>query len=194
VSPVVQGYRPGACGEYCEYDPEAATELYESGPQIEGPINFWFNEGANHEEWLTAVGNYWNEAFGITYELQARVWADYLQARSDHAMDGPFRLAWLMDYPSAQNYLAPIYGEGAGDGNFGYTNEDANALMAEGNTANTIEEGLELYNQAEDLILEDMPVIPMWFGRTLGAYNENVSNVVVDKFGNLDFVEVTLSE
>ena len=66
--------------------------------------------------------------------------------------------------------------------------------MAEGNSAATIEEGLELYNQAEDLILEDMPNIPMWFGRTLGAYNENVSNVFVDKFGNLDFLTVTVSE
>ena len=88
---------------------------------------------------------------------------------------------------------APIYGEGAGEGNFGYVNEDANALMAEGNSAATIEEGLALYNQAEDLILDDMPNIPMWFGRTLAAYNENVANVVVDKFGNLDLIAVTIT-
>ena len=37
-----------------------------------------------------------------------------------------------------------------------------------------------------------MPNIPMWFGRTLGAYNDNVSNVSVDKFGNLDFISVTV--
>jgi ABC-type oligopeptide transport system substrate-binding subunit len=194
VSPVVQGYREGACGQYCEFDLEAAQELYESSPQIEGPINLWFNEGANHDQWMTVIGNYWNTAFGVTYELQARVWADYLQARGDQTFDGPFRLGWSMDYPSAQNYLAPIYGEGAGEPNFGYVNEEVNALFEQGNAAATIEEGLDLYNQAEDLILEDMPNIPMWFGRTLGAYNENVSNVAVDKFGNLDFVAVSLSE
>jgi len=194
VSPVVQGYREGACGEWCEFDVAAAQALYESGPQIEGTINFWFNEGANHDQWLTVVGNYWNTAFGIEYQLQARVWADYLQAQSDHALDGPFRLGWSMDYPSAQNYLAPIYGEGAGEPGFGYTNTEANALFAEGNAAATIEEGLAIYNEAEDLILADMPTIPMWFGRTLGAHNDVVSNVSVDKFGNLDLLEVTLSE
>ena len=194
VSPVVQGYREGACGEWCEYDVEAAQALYEESSKIDGPINFWFNEGAVHDQWLTVVGNYWNTAFGIEYQLQARVWADYLQAQGDHALDGPFRLGWVMDYPSAQNYLAPIYGEGAGEGNFGYVNEDANALMSEGNSAETIEEGLALYNEAEDLILADMPNIPMWFGRTLGAYNENVGNVVVDKFGNLDYTQVTVTE
>jgi ABC-type transport system substrate-binding protein len=194
VSPVVQGYRPGACGEWCEYDPEGALELYEASPGIEGTINFWFNEGAGHEEWITVVGNYWNTAFGVEYALQARVWADYLQAQSDHALDGPFRLGWVMDYPSAQNYLAPIYGEGAGESNFGYVNEEANALMAEGNSAATIEEGLALYNEAEDLILQDMPNIPVRFGRTLGAYNDNVSNVSVDKFGNIDLLTVTVTE
>jgi ABC-type oligopeptide transport system substrate-binding subunit len=194
VSPVVQGYREGACGDYCVYDVDAAKALYEESDKIEGPINFWFNEGAVHDQWLTVVGNYWNAAFGIEYQLQARVWADYLQAQSDHALDGPFRLGWVMDYPSAQNYLAPIYGEGSGEGNFGYVNDDVNALLSEGNSAATIEEGLALYNQAEDLILEDMPNIPMWFGRTLGAYNENVANVSVDKFGNLDLTAVTVSE
>ena len=141
VSPVVQGYREGACGEYCEYDVDAAQALYEQSDKIEGPINFWFNEGAVHDQWLTVVGNYWNTAFGIEYQLQARVWADYLQAQGDHALDGPFRLGWVMDYPSAQNYLAPIYGEGAGEGNFGYNNAEVNALLSEGNSAATIDEG-----------------------------------------------------
>ena len=194
VSPVVQGYREGACGDYCVYDVDAAKALYEQSAKITGPINLWFNEGAVHDQWLTVVGNYWNAAFGIEYQLQARVWADYLQAQSDHALDGPFRLGWVMDYPSAQNYLAPIYGEGAGEGNFGYINDDVNATLSEGNSAATIDEGLALYNEAEDMILEDMPNIPMWFGRTLGAYNDNVSNVFVDKFGNLDLTTVTVSE
>jgi len=194
VSPVVQGYREGACGDWCVFDVDKAKELYANSPGIQAPINFWFNEGANHEEWLTAVGNYWSDAFGIQYQLQARVWADYLQAQGDHQLDGPFRLGWVMDYPSAQNYLAPIYGEGSGEGNFGYVNDEANDLMAQGNTAASIDEGLSLYNQAEDLILQDMPNIPMWFGRTLGAYNEDVSNVEVDKFGNLDFTKVTVSQ
>jgi ABC-type oligopeptide transport system substrate-binding subunit len=194
VSPVVQGYREGACSDWCTYDVDAAKALYADSPGISGPINFWFNEGASHEEWLTAVGNYWSEAFGIEYQLQARVWADYLQAQGDHQLDGPFRLGWVMDYPSAQNYLAPIYGEGSGEGNFGYVNDEANQLMAQGNSAASVDEGLALYNQAEDLILTDMPNIPMWFGRTIGAYNEDVSNVAVDKFGNLDFTTVTVSQ
>jgi ABC-type transport system substrate-binding protein len=194
VSPVVNGYREGACGEFCTYDVEGAQALWESSGGIPGPINIWLNEGGGHEEWMTAVGNFWQQAFGVEYELQARVWADYLQAQSEHALDGPFRLGWSMDYPSAQNYLAPIYGEGAGPGNFGWDSAEFNELTSQGNQAPTIEEGLALYNQAEDLLVEDMPNIPMFFGRSAVAFNDNVSNVFIDKFTNLDYTKVTLSE
>jgi ABC-type transport system substrate-binding protein len=194
VSPVVEGYREGACGEFCVYDVEAAQALWESSGGLEGPINIWLNEGGGHEEWMTAVGNYWQQAFGVEYELQARVWADYLQARGEQAFDGPFRLGWSMDYPSAQNYLAPIYGPGSGDIDFGWASQEFFDLTVQGNTAPSIEEGLVFYNQAEDLLKEDMPNIPMFFGRSAVAYNENVSNVIVDKFTNLDYTKVTLAE
>jgi oligopeptide transport system substrate-binding protein len=99
-----------------------------------------------------------------------------------------------MDYPSAQNYIAPIYGEGAGLADFGYNSEEANAEMRAGNTAETIDEGLEHYNAAEDLILDTFPVIPIYFGNNLAAYNDNLSGVAVDKFSNIDLLSVSVSD
>jgi ABC-type transport system substrate-binding protein len=193
VTPVVQGYREGACGEYCTYDVDKAKALWDSSGGVEGPINIWMNEGAGHDQWLTAVGNFWSTAFGVEYKLQQRPWAEYLDGLSNHTIDGPWRLGWIMDYPSAQNYLAPIYGQAVNDNNFGYENAEVNALYTAGNSAATVEEGLEKYNQAEDLILEDFPSIPMWFGRVLAAYNENVQNLKVDKNGVPDYVQVAIS-
>jgi ABC-type oligopeptide transport system substrate-binding subunit len=194
VSPVVAGYREGACGEFCTYDVDKAKTLYEASGGIPGnTVNLWFNDGAGHDEWMTAVGNYWSTAFNLDYKLQARPWAEYLDAQGNHTLDGPFRLGWVMDYPSAQNFIAPIYGEGAGEGNFGYNNPEANDLMTAGNTADTLEEGIADYNQAEDLILADFPNIPMWFGRVLAAYSDNVTNIQIDKFGNPDWQTVTVS-
>jgi ABC-type oligopeptide transport system substrate-binding subunit len=193
VSPVVQGYREGACGEFCTYDVDKAKALWDSSGGVPGnSINLWFNAGAGHDEWMTAVGNYWSTAFGVNYKLQERPWAEYLDAQGNHQLDGPFRLGWVMDYPSAQNFIAPIYGEGAGEGNFGYNNPEANELMTKANTAATLEEGIEFYNQAEDLILADFPNIPMWFGRVLAAYSDNVESIKVDKFGNPDYANVSV--
>ena len=42
-----------------------------------------------------------------------------------------------------------------------YSNTEVDGLISEGNQAPSIDDGIALYNQAEDIILQDMPVIPM---------------------------------
>lgn len=195
VSPVVEGYREGAC-EICTFDPEQAATLFEESGGVEalgGPIQIWFNDGAGHDVWMQAVGNYWAEHLGLEYELAAQPWAEYLTALAEQTITGPWRLGWVMDYPSAQNYLAPIYGPGGGGENFGYNNEEVNALYSEGNAAASIEEGLEIFNQAEDLILEDFPAVPVYFGQTMAAQGEDVVNLTIDQFGFPDYVGAELA-
>ena len=46
--------------------------------------------------------------------------------------------------------------------------------------ADTPEEADELYQQAEDQILEDMPNVPLWFETRTTVHTENVSNVIMD--------------
>jgi oligopeptide transport system substrate-binding protein len=98
-----------------------------------------------------------------------------------------------MDYPSAGNFLVPVYARGAGLGEFGYVNDEVESLLDAGDSARTIEGAFETYAQAEHLILEDMPTIPLWFGNIRGGYSERVDNVVVDGFGNLDYLQVTVA-
>lgn len=195
VSPVVEGYVSGAC-EICTFDPEQAATLFEESGGVEalgGPLQIWFNDGAGHDVWMTAVANYWAEHLGVTYELQAQPWAEYLTALGEQSITGPWRLGWVMDYPSIQNYLAPVYGPGGGGENFGYNNEEVNALYAEGNSAESIEEGLAAYQEAEQLILADFPAVPVYFGQTIAGTGEDVVSVTIDQFGFADFVGAELS-
>ena len=56
-----------------------------------------------------------------------------------------------------------------------------------------LDEAIELYNQAEDVLLEDMPIIPMFFGLEQAVHSENVSGVFVDVFGQVDTSKVTVN-
>ena len=47
--------------------------------------------------------------------------------------------------------------------------------MPQGNQAATNEEAIELYQQAEDILLEDMPIAPMFFGLEQIVRSENVT-------------------
>ncbi len=62
-----------------------------------------------------------------------------------------------------------------------------------GNAADSNEEAIEFYQQAEDVLLQDMPVMPMFFGLIQTVHSENVSNVAVDAFGRVDLSAVTVN-
>jgi oligopeptide transport system substrate-binding protein len=199
IAPVVDGYREGAC-QYCEYNPEeAASMLEEAGFDTSEPIELWFNAGAGHDAWVEAVGNQLRENLGLEYELRGDLeFAEYLPLLDEQGMTGPFRLGWAMDYPSPQNYLEPLYSQAAippnGSNVTFYRNDEFDALVQQGNEASSNEEAIELYQQADDLLLEDMPIAPMFFGVEQIVHSENVSNVVITVFGHIDLAQVTVNQ
>jgi ABC-type transport system substrate-binding protein len=199
VAPVVDGYREGVC-EYCQLDPEAANALLdEAGFDRSQPIELWFNAGAGHDAWVQAAGNQLRENLGVEYTLRGDLdFAEYLPLLDEQGVTGPFRLGWSMDYPSPQNYLEPLYSTAAlppnGSNATFYQNPEFDELIQQGNGASSNEEAIEFYNQAEDLLLEDMPIIPMFFDLEQAGHSENVSNVVIDVFGDIDIAGVTVNQ
>ena len=199
ISPVVDGHRPDAC-KACKYDPAAAKALLaETDFDTSKPIELWFNAGAGHDEWVQAVGNNLRENLGINYTLRGDLqFAEYLPLGDDKGFTGPFRLAWAMDYPSPQNYLEPLYSTKAlppaGSNASFYSNPKFDDLVAQGNKASSNEEAIELYQQAEDVLLEDMPIMPMFYGLVQGAHSEKVSNVKIDAFGRVRTADVTVNQ
>ena len=62
---------------------------------------------------MTAVGNMFRK-IGLTYRLRGNLqFNEFLSKRDAKEMTGPFRLAWVMDYPSIENFLAPQYATAA---------------------------------------------------------------------------------
>ena len=199
VSPVVNGSRTDAC-KYCNLDVERAKALLaESGFDTSKPVDLWFNSGAGHDQWMQAVGNQLRQNLGVEYKLQGGLdFAQYLPKGDQKGFTGPFRLGWVMDYPSPQNYLEPLYSTQAlaptGSNQTFYSNPAFDALIAEGNSAASQEEAITKYQAAEDLLLEDMPIAPMWFGVEQGVYSTKVENVKVDAFGRIDLPNVSVKQ
>jgi ABC-type oligopeptide transport system substrate-binding subunit len=96
-----------------------------------------------------------------------------------------------MDYPSPENYLKPLYGTSASSNNTGYTNKEFDALVVKGDNAKSVDEAITFYQQAEDIVLKDMPVIPMWFGRTSVLKGENI-DIVYNQVNELEFETATI--
>lgn len=185
ISPVVPGYREDACGDVCEFNPEEAKRLWDEN---DGPdeITLWFNNDGGHEEWMEAYSNQLRETLGVKVKFESLAFEEYLTLQDEHKLTGPYRGAWVFDYPSPQNYLEPIFSCGGSSQEFGYEDagcEEATELIEEGNATENLDEAIALYQQAEDKILEDLPGFPTWFAVTNAGHNtETVENVVIDVF------------
>jgi oligopeptide transport system substrate-binding protein len=197
ISPVVDGSRDDAC-KYCKLDVKKANELLdEAGFDRSKPIDLWFNAGAGHDAYFEAIGNQLRKNLGVDFTLQGNLdFAEYLPKGDEKGYTGPFRLGWSMDYPSPQNYLEPLYSTQAqppaGSNSAFYSNPEFDALVAKGNAAATNEEAIDFYQQAEDVLLEDMPIIPMDFRKELFVWSDKVDNVNVDLFARVDLASVTV--
>ena len=196
VTPPIPGARDDACG-YCTYDPEQAQQLLEeAGVDPEGEtLTYYFNADAGHDQWVEAAARQVQENLGFDYELEAQEWAQYLKFLDGQTFTGPFRLGWSLDYPSPENYIRPIVGTG-GDSNYtGYSNPEVDELVTQGDEAATTEEAIGFYQQAGDIALEDMPIIPMWSGQTAIASSDNVGDVRYDQGdGEIAYKEISVNQ
>jgi oligopeptide transport system substrate-binding protein len=194
VSPVVDGFQPDACGEFCTYDPEAATELVEASG-FTGTLTLSYNADADHAGWTEATCNSIRNATGI--DCVATPVVDFATFRgliTDREMLGMFRTGWQMDYPSIENFLVPLYATGASANDGDYSNPEFDAKLDEAASAPSSEEAIALYQEAELIMAADMPSIPMWYGKTIAGHSSNVDNVKITPFGTTDLLSIALAE
>lgn len=194
VSPVVDGYKAEQCGEYCKYDPAKAKALLDEAGGFKGDkMTLSYNADAAHKEWTEATCNSIKQALGV--ECQAVGVVDFATFRSeiaDRKMKGMFRTGWQMDYPSIENFLAPIYKTGASSNDGDYSNPAFDKLLVEGAAAADSAAANAKYQEAEALLAADMASIPMWYGKTTMGWSDKVTGVKITPFGTIDLASVSL--
>ena len=187
---------PGAIGgcQFTDYDPDAAKTLFDAAGGIPGnTVTFYFNSGGGHEVWTEAVANGWLQTLGLEAEFIAQEFAPYLDQLQAGEVDGPYRLGWGWDSPTAENFLSPIYGSESSDNYSGYANADFDAAIDEFKQSPTEADGFPALTTAQEILCEDMPVAPMFFNRGQKVYTENVDNVIHSVFGFTLLEQVVVS-
>jgi oligopeptide transport system substrate-binding protein len=190
TTPVVSGYRPGVC-QYCVYNPDLAKQKLEEAGGWEGPMTLNFYTDTTLEQAMEAVAQQWRENLGIDVKLNPINPSSYYDLTYGQKMDGPWWDGWVEDYPSLEDYLRPIYGSNGGYNLVGYSNKEFDDLIKQGNEAASVQEALPFYQQADDIILEDMPALPWGYLGFNTVHSDNVTNVLkVPGLDELDLAKV----
>ncbi|HET9301507.1 MAG TPA: ABC transporter substrate-binding protein [Propionibacteriaceae bacterium] len=192
VSPVVDGYKAGTCGDSCTFDAAAAKAAFDAAGGYQGTLTMTYNADAPNKAYSEAVCNSIKNTLGIECTAVPTVdFATFNKKLDADEIKGIFRSAWQMDYPSIENFLVPIYAKGAfppeGSNYSKYDNPEFTRLTNEAASAKTADEANALYQQAEALLATDFPTAPLWYQRTTSAWSERVTDVKVNAFGVLDF-------
>jgi peptide/nickel transport system substrate-binding protein/oligopeptide transport system substrate-binding protein len=192
VSPVLPGYRPNVCGAPCVYNPAAAKAMYQANG---GPpqLTITYNADGPNKEWVEATCNQLQQNLSVPcLPKPVAKFADLVtQVQKKTQGTGMFRLGWVMDYPSMSDYLGPLYSTNGSSNYYGYSNKTFDNLVIKGNIQTTQEKAIAIYQQAEGIIAQDLPVIPMFFGRNNFVFSRNVNNVSMDLFQNVDVINIT---
>jgi ABC-type oligopeptide transport system substrate-binding subunit len=186
MPPAILGYRPGAC-QYCTLDVEAAKQKLADAGGWTGTmtLNFYADDQVL-EQAMEAVANQWKQNLGIDVKLNPISSNQYFSMTLGHKLTGPWWDGWVMDYPSIQDYLTPLYGKNGGYNVSGYENPAFDDLMTQGDEAPTLDASIPIYQQGDDMILEEMPVIPWGYIGFNTVNQPTVTNVL--KAGPLDLL------
>ncbi|MDI3423523.1 peptide ABC transporter substrate-binding protein [Streptomyces luteolus] len=181
------GYEEGLCGDACTYNPEQAKKLIDEGGGLPGgKVQLTSNvDTGSHRDWMDAVCNSINNALGkgaVCTVNPVGTFADFKNQIAGFKMTGPFRSGWQADYPLIQNFLQPLYATG-GSSNYGkFENKEFDGLIAEANRESDPAAAVAKFQEAEKILAEQMPAIPLWYQNGSAGYSDLISDVQLNQF------------
>ncbi|WP_077193399.1 peptide ABC transporter substrate-binding protein [Streptomyces lydicus] len=182
------GYQAGLCGAACVFDPARARQLIKEGGGLPGGrMTLTYNaDTGSHKDWIDAICNSINRTLRddrACVGAPVGTFADFRNKIAARTLTGPFRAGWQMDYPLIQNFLQPLYysNGSANDGKF--SNPHFDTLVNQANAATDSGAAVAKFQDAERILAQQMPSIPLWYQNGSGGYSERISNVSLNAFG-----------
>ena len=114
----------------------------------------------------------WKRELGIEITLYNQEWKVYLASRKAKDFD-IVRAAWIGDYDDANTFLELATG-GSGNNHSGWSQPQYDALIAQAAVEPDPAARFEYFQQAEAILLDEMPFIPIYFYVRSLLINESV--------------------
>lgn len=144
-----------------ERNAEAQRLMAEAGYGTEGEpltLEILYNTSESHQQIAVAIGQMWKQTLGVETTLANQEWQTFLDARKEGNYDLA-RAGWCADYNEPSSFLDIVTSNSEANDSK-YLNPEYDAVMEESRTA---ADPLPLYAQAEAMLAEDAPILPIYF-------------------------------
>ncbi len=176
------------------FDPERARELLaessygsaEALPPIVVTVSGYAN---NVTGYVAAAMLDWQEHLGVDISVR-QLEPDIFLYELPGEKDGIFAMGWIADYPDPYNFLGTLLSSGKPMNISGYSNPEFDELLDSAAAEDDEEERLRLYNQAERMVVEDAPCLPLLYGANHVLVRPYVTGYEPGPLGIADLTEV----
>lgn len=112
---------------------------------------------------LEAAVYQWEQNLGVEVTVRQLEVNEFYYSLTQQK-DELFYYGWSADYPHPQNFLEVLFGQGSPNNTGEYYSADFEALIGQAAREPDLETSLELYRQAEQVLMADVALIPLVFG------------------------------
>lgn len=198
IPPGVPGHREHGAGY--PYDVAKAKQLLaEAGfPGGKGfpDIKIAFRDGQADVQLVAEnIAGQLHENLGLNIGQEQMEWGAYL-ARNNQKKNPFFHMRWAADYLDPQNFISLLLSTKGNENKIYYSNPQVDALCEQADSfVGPEEERMKLYAQAEDLVLQDAPWVPIYFQKDAELISPRISAGLRDSlFGHLPHYKLQLSK
>ena len=109
------------------------------------------------------ISDMWKETLGIEVEIQQVEWATYLQDMNRKRLQLWAGSGWQADYADPQDFIDVLFYSKSDVNHGNYSNPEVDKLILEARTEIDNNRRFLLYNQAEQIIVDEAAIFPLWF-------------------------------
>ncbi len=195
IPPGVDGYRENYIG--LPYNPQQAKKyLSDAGfPGGKGfpPLTLYYRgQTPDGQTVCEAVQNMLTDNLGIKVNLKTEELRSFLQDRNAGKL--PFYyLSWGADYLDAQNFLSFLLTTSSPQNHDSYSNPEFDRLCGLADTDPDPAKRTKLYQDAEDVLIEDVGRVPLYFSREATLISPRVSGLRNNLLGHLPHLKVAVA-
>jgi oligopeptide transport system substrate-binding protein len=178
IPPGMPGYDPNLGKEY-DFNAAKAKQLLADAGYADvsklPEIKFTFADSAGNRTIGQFIQGQIKTSLGITITLdpmETKAFQKYTSPKSmQHQMAW---IGWGADYPDPDNWLPELFGTGAGNNQTAYSNPAFDALCVQGKKELDNTKRLQIWADAQKMIMADVPLVPIVYRERLGVLSPTV--------------------
>src|SRR5919198_3838705 len=193
IPPGMPGYQADL-GKDIDFDANAAKQLLSeagfSDPSQFPELRFRFATTSANQSRAEFIQAQLKQNLGINVTLDSMESKAYQAAYKDKDFDLAFG-GWGADYPDPQDWMASLFGCNASNNKYNYCDQQFDQASAKGDMGTDMNQRLQAYAQAQHILVQDLPVAPLFYRGRMVLVKPWVQNLVItpkDDYPGLSFL------